>query len=191
MRKTVNRNVGIAVAVGIAVIIGAISFQLYDSAYQRSSIDEYYADNDQNDEKNIKHVVYPDNPQKLYGLIINKDKYLLGENIFIRVTGIPMGLKDSVYFYTPQGIEYLTLPFDGDEKPSIKHYFRPSLIRSESLCDKEEIIGKWSAFFGNMPEEKLYFHVLDEILPHSEDYYLGCNEDSMEIPPYVQPSLGE
>ena len=186
-----NRNVVIAVAVGIAVIIGAISFQLYDSAYQKSSIDEYYADKDHSDEKNIKHVVYPDNPQKLYGLIINKDKYLLGENIFIRVTGIPMGLKDSVYFYTPQGIKYLTLPFDGDEKPSIKHYFRPSLIRSENVCDKEEIIGKWSAFFGNMPEEKLYFHVLAEILPHSEDYYLGCNEDPMEIPPYVQPSLGE
>ena len=112
-----NRNVGIAVAVGIAVIIGAISFQLYDSTYQKSSVEEYYARHEnQSDGKSVKHIVYPDNPQTLFGLVINKDKYLLGENIFIKVNGIPMGLKDSLYFYTPQGTEYLTLPFDGDEK---------------------------------------------------------------------------
>ena len=61
----------------------------------------------------------------------------------------------------------------------------------QNLCDKEDLIGKWSTFFGNMPEEKLYFNVLDEILPHSEEYYLGCNEDALELPPYVQPSIGE
>ena len=186
-----NRNVGIAVAVGIAVIIGAISFQLYDSTYQKSSVEEYYEDQEKGDGKSVKHVVYPDNPQTLFGLVINKDKYLLGENIFIKVNGIPMGLKDSLYFYTPQGTEYLTLPFDGDEKSSFKHYFRPSLSKSVGLCDKEDLIGKWSTFFGNMPEEKLYFNVLDEILPHSEEYYLGCNEDALELPPYVQPSIGE
>ena len=87
--------------------------------------------------------------------------------------------------------KYLTLPFDGDEKSSFKHYFRPSLSNAITLCDKEDLIGKWSTFFGNMPEEKLYFNVLDEILPHSEEYYLGCNEDALELPPYVQPSLGE
>ena len=74
-----NRNVVIAVTVGIAVIIGAVGFQMYESSYQRSSTDEYYASDNQSGEKNIKHVVYPENPQILYGLTINKDKYLLGK----------------------------------------------------------------------------------------------------------------
>ena len=98
-----NRNVGIAVAVGIAVIIGAISFQLYDSTYQRSSVEEYYENQENSDGKSVKHVVYPDNPQTLFGLVINKDKYLLGENVFIKVNGIPMGLKAVSY-------THLTLP---------------------------------------------------------------------------------
>ena len=191
-----NRNVGIAVAVGIAVIIGVISFQMYDSSYQRSTSDEYYTDLDHSDEKSIKHVVYPENPQILYGLTINKDKYLLGENIFMRIQGIPAGLKDSVQFYTPEKILFLNLNFDGDEKSSVKHYFRPSLQKSlrtdtvDGLCDKEQLIGEWTVIFASMPSDRLYFQVMDETLPHSEEYYISCNENPIETP-YVQPSLGE
>ena len=92
MRKIVNRNVGIATAVGIAVIIGAITFQLYESSYQRTTSDEFLSDKNQN-ESGIKHVVYQENPQKLRGLMIMKDKYLLGENVFLRVNDIPMGFS--------------------------------------------------------------------------------------------------
>tara|TARA_B100001750_G_C15366040_1_gene524797 strand:- start:90 stop:671 length:582 start_codon:yes stop_codon:yes gene_type:complete len=193
----VNRNVGIAVAVGVAIIIGAISFQIYESSYQRSSVDEYYADKDHNDAKNIKHVVYPENPQILYGLTINKDKYLLGENVFIKLQGIPMELKDSVLFFTPEGILYLELGFDGMEKSSMKHYFRPALqkgldIANGGVCNKEQLIGKWTVIFASLPDERLHFQVLDETLPHSEQYYLDCNRQSIEVPPpYIQPSLGE
>ena len=192
-----NRNVGIAVAVGIAVIIGAISFQMYDSSYQRSTTDEYYKDLDHSDEKSIKHVVYPENPQILYGLTINKDKYLLGENVFMKILGIPAGLKDSVQFYTPEGVLYLNVNFDGDEKTSMKHYFRPSLQRTlltdtmdNGLCSKEQLVGEWTIIFASMPSDRLNFQVMDEILPHSEEYYMSCNENPIEIP-YVQPSLGE
>ena len=84
-----NKNVGIAVAVGIAVIIGVIGFQIYDSSYQKSTVEEYYDDQTKADDKTVKHVVYPENPQTLYGLTINKDKYLLGENVVIKINGIP------------------------------------------------------------------------------------------------------
>ncbi len=36
-----NRNVGIATAVGIAIIIGVIGFQINDSTYQVSTPEEY------------------------------------------------------------------------------------------------------------------------------------------------------
>ena len=195
MRKIMNRNVVIAVTVGIAVIIGAVGFQMYESSYQRSSTDEYYASDNQSGEKNIKHVVYPENPQILYGLTINKDKYLLGENVFIKILGIPMGLKDSVQFFTPNGILYLDLEFDGNEKSSMKHYFRPALIttvsrESGSLCGKEALIGEWTVMFASLPAERLHFQVMDETLPHSEEHYTGCNTEPIKMP-IIQPSLGQ
>ena len=52
-----NRNVGIATVIGIVIIIGVISFQMYESSYERSTVDEYYSDKTHEDEKNIKHVV--------------------------------------------------------------------------------------------------------------------------------------
>jgi len=191
-----NKNVVIAVTVGIIVIIGAVSFQIYESSYQRSSTEEYYASDKQaTGEKNIKHVVYPENPQILYGLTINKDKYLLGENVFIKVQGIPMGLKDSVQFFTPKGVLYFELEFDGNEKSSTKHYFRPALttmktMSSEGLCGKEALIGEWTVMFASLPMEKLNFQVMDEILPHSEEYYLECDTKAIELP-IMQPSLGK
>ena len=33
--------------------------------------------------QSVAHVVYPDNPQILGPLQINKDKYLLGENVYV------------------------------------------------------------------------------------------------------------
>tara|TARA_B100000029_G_scaffold40616_1_gene37899 strand:+ start:404 stop:985 length:582 start_codon:yes stop_codon:yes gene_type:complete len=192
-----NKNVGIAVVVGIAVIFGVVGFQIYDSTYQKSTVEEYYADQEKSENKVVKHVVYPENPQTLYGLTINKDKYLLGENIFLKVNGIPPGLKDTVLFFTPEGINYLQLPFDGDEKSSFKHYFRPALTKSidrsgGGLCDKEQLVGEWTVMFASMSEDRIYFQVMDETLPHSEQYYKSCLEQSMQIPgEYIQPSLGQ
>ena len=36
-----NKSVGIAAAVGIVIIIGVIGFQIYDTTYQRSTVEEY------------------------------------------------------------------------------------------------------------------------------------------------------
>ena len=189
-----NRNVGIATAVGIAIIIGVIGFQINDTVYYVSTPEEYKKSMGT---QSVAHVVYPDNPQLLGPLQINKDKYLLGENVFIKINGIPPGLQDSVKFFTPGGISYLDLKFDGDEKSSVKHYFRPALAKSfdrsgGGLCDKEQLIGEWTVMFASMPEDRIYFQVMDEVLPHSEQYYLDCLDESTEIPgQYIQPSIGQ
>ena len=39
-----NKSVGIAAAVGIVIIIGVIGFQINETTYQRSSVDEYKED---------------------------------------------------------------------------------------------------------------------------------------------------
>ena len=93
-----------------------------------------------------------------------------------------MGLKDSLLFFTPNGIQYLTLEFDGNEKSSVKHYFRPALVKQLDLCDKEILAGEWTVLFAGLPQERLTFQVMEEMLPGSEEYYEGCGE-AMQFPP--------
>jgi len=178
-----NRNVAIAVVIGIGIIISVIGFQIYDSTYQKSSTEEYYKN-----ESKVSTVVYPENPQYLYGLKINKDKYLLGEKIFMNIGEIPMGLKDYLEIYTPNGKKYLQIPLDGDKKSSFKHYFKPMLSLKSGICDKDELIGKWTILFTGSPENQLKFNVMEEILPYSEEFYVDCNREGMQMP-IREPSL--
>jgi len=179
-----NRNVGIAVGIGIVIIASVIGFQFYDSTYKKSTSEDYYEN-----PQGVSSVVYPENPQYLYGLKINKDKYLLGERIFMNIGEIPMGLEDVLIFYTPSGQAYLPIPIDGDKKSSFKHYFRPMLSLKHGICDKEQLIGEWTVAFQGSPENKLKFNVMEEILPHSEEYYVDCNREGMQMP-QIDPSLG-
>ena len=99
-------KVGIAVIVGIAIIVGVIVIQLDSMSWEKSTTEEYY---DSIGKANVAHVVYPDNPQILGPLQINKDKYLLGENVYVILTGLMPMDKGAVLFYTPGGVLYLSL----------------------------------------------------------------------------------
>jgi len=179
-----NKSVGIAAAVGIVIIIGVIGFQINETTYQRSSVEDYYEDT-----LSVKNVVFPENPQFLHGLKINKDKYLVGEKVFFSVQGIPMGLKDAVNFYTPEGNLFIQYEFDGNEKTNFKHYWKPSLNKRLDICDVEQLMGEWTVLFAGLPDEKLHFQVTNEILPGSEEYYVTCNEKALEIPLMPDPSI--
>jgi len=178
-----NKNIGIATVIGISIIIGVIGFQMYETTYQRSTADEYYSDTNHNDEKNVKHVVYPPNPQTLRGLTINKDTYLMGENIFMTISNIPIGLEDSLLIYTPAGQGYSSIKFDGYEKSSMKHYFKPSLLKQLNLCVKEDLIGEWTIIFAGLPNERLHFNIVDEVLPGQEENYITCSVERIEVMP--------
>jgi len=178
-----NKSVGIATAVGIVIIMGVIGFQIYDTTYQRSTVEEYYEN-----QRGIKNVVYQENPQFLHGLKINKDKYLVGEKIFFSVQGIPMGLKDAVNFYTPEGILFVQYEFDGNEKTNFKHYWKPSLTKQRGICDVEQLIGEWTVMFAGLPDEKLHFQVTNEILPGFEKYYVTCDEVVLQVPLMTDPT---
>ena len=90
-----QKNVAVSIIVGIVIIVGVIGYQMYETTWIRTTSDEYY---DGIGRGEISHVVYPDNPQNLYGLQINKDKYLLGESVFMKVTDIPPELKTEIRF---------------------------------------------------------------------------------------------
>ena len=113
---------------------------------RRSTVEEY-----DKDHVGIKNVVHPENPQFLHGLKINKDKYLVGEKIFFSVKGIPMGLKDAVSFYTPEGILFIQYPFDGNEKTNFKNYWSPSLIKRLGYLRCRTACGRMDCFVCRIP----------------------------------------
>jgi len=166
-----NRNVGIATAVGIAIIIGAIGFQIYDASYIVSSPEDYKKSMGT---QTVAHVVHPDNPQILGPLQINKDKYLLGENIYVILKNLRPQDKGAVQFFTPGGILYDTMGFNGAERDSQKKYFKPQLLKGKNLCEKEQLIGTWTVMFKGYDMAKLYFEMLPDILPNQEHQFEDC-----------------
>ena len=105
-----NKSVSIATAAGVAIIIGIIIFQINETTYQVTSPEDYKKSIGTG---SVAHVVYPDNPQFLGPLQINKDKYLLGENIYVILKDVGPRDRGAVEFYTPGGVLYDTMGFNG------------------------------------------------------------------------------
>ena len=169
--QIMNRNVGIATAVGIAIIIGVIGFQINDTVYYVSTPEEYKKSVGT---QSVAHVVYPDNPQLLGPLQINKDKYLLGENVFAVLKGLKPNDVGSILFITPGGTIYDEWGFNGSERDFQKKYFKPQLLKSKSLCEKEMLIGEWTVMFKGYDMAVLNFEILPEILPNQEHQFVDC-----------------
>ena len=164
-----NRNVGIATGIGIAIIVAVIIFQVEQTMWKQASIDEYY----EKDGK-VAHVVYPDNPQILGPLQINKDKYLLGENVYVILTNLRPQDQGTVQFFTPGGVLYDTMGFNGENRESQKKYFKPGLLKSKNLCEKKDLIGTWTVMFEGYEQAKLYFEMMPDILPNQEGHFVEC-----------------
>ena len=165
-----NKNVGIATGIGIAVIIGVIIFQINETTWKQVSVEEYYEKDGR-----VAGVVYPDNPQILGPLQINKDKYLLGENVYVILKNLRPGDQGSILFITPKNVIYDEWGFNGNERESQKKYFKPQLLKGKNLCEKEDLIGEWTVVFKGYEMSKIYFEMLADTLPNQEWQFEECD----------------
>ena len=166
-----NKFVGIATAVGVAIIIGVIVFQINDTVYKVSTPEEYKKSMGT---QSVAHVVYPDNPQILGPLQINKDKYLLGENVYVVIKDLRPQDKGNVDFFTPEGKLYETIGFNGETKDFHKKYFKPQLLKSKNLCEKEQLVGEWTVMFRGYDMAVINFEMLPDVLPNHEYQFVEC-----------------
>ena len=164
-----NRNVGIATGIGIAVIIGVVIFQVNETMWKQVSVEEYYEKGGK-----VAGVVYPDNPQVLGPLQINKDKYLLGENVYVILKDLRPQDKGTILFMTPKNVVYDEWGFNGEERDYQKKYFKPQLLKSKQLCEKEDLVGEWTVYFKGYGMSKLHFEVLEDTLPNQEHQFVEC-----------------
>ena len=167
-----QKTVGIAVAIGIIIILGVIVYQFNETQWENTPTDEYY----EKQGKGVSHVVYPNNPQFLGPLQINKDKYLLGENIFLILNDLIPTDDGTVLFFTPEGKLYYELMFDGSKYDFKKSYFKPQLSKSSGICEVEQLVGTWTAVFAGYEQYKLRFEIMDRFLPNNEQYFVECSD---------------
>ncbi len=108
---------------------------------------------------------------------IDKSQYLLGENIFIRITNLAQNEKGQIAFLRPMNEThysvYITIPFDGAEKNSFNQYFTPDLSRALKICSVDDLIGTWKVVFQKTNYENISFEILNKTLPGEEDYYIS------------------
>ena len=178
-----NKSVGIATGIGIAIIIGVIIFQVSETTWKQASVEEYY----KKDGK-VAGVVYPDNPQILGPLQINKDKYLLGENIYVILKDLKPVDKGTVQFFAPGGELYQEMGFDGKERDFQKKYFKPQLLKSKQMCTKEQLIGQWTVMFEGYDMAVINFEIIKDVLPNMEHQFVECNI-AYEIDPTTTDSF--
>jgi len=172
-----QKNIGIAVAVGIIIIAAVIAYQFNETTWHVTSTEEYYEKGGK-----VAHVVYPDNPQFLGPLQINKDKYLLGENIFVIINNLQPEDEGVVLFYIPEGKVFYDIPFDGSKNEFKKLYFKPQLLKSRDICQVEQLVGTWTVMFQGYEQFRLEFELVDEFLPNNEQYFEVCS-DPKELSP--------
>ena len=55
-----------------------------------------------------------------------------------------------------------------------KKYFKPQLLKSKNICEKEKLIGQWTVMFKGYDMSKLYFEMVPEILPNMEHQFENC-----------------
>ena len=90
------------------------------------------------------------------------------------ITGLKPQDEGSVLFITPGGILFDEMGFNGENREFQKKYFKPGLIKSKNLCEKEQLVGTWTVMFRDYEMSKLYFEMLPDILPNQESHFVGC-----------------
>ena len=162
-QKTVNKKVAIGVGVVIAIIIGIVAYQMeFENRMEEG------------------HVTYPDNKQTVGSLTINKDKYMIGEVIFITMELNPLE-NGYVQLFNPEGNMYFQFKFNGSADQSPNLYVRPMLEGHYSICTIDDLVGTWTGKISGVtlndkrtgltiePKE-IQFEIINEIISGDERF---------------------
>ena len=169
--------IGVGIVIGIAIIISIISFQM---EIDSNKIQEGYS-------------TYPDNPQTVGSLTINKDKYMIGEIVFVTMELNPLE-NGLVEFYNQDEKLFYKFKFNGSADQSPNLYFRPMLENRYNICTVNDLIGTWTVKISGVtlndkktgltiePRE-MQFNIVNEIIADDERFESWtkdvCSEESL------------
>src|SRR3990172_10904171 len=96
-------------------------------------------------------------------------EHRLGENVFVHIRGLGFNEKGNFRFFTPQGVLFKTVAYDGSISSDFNQYFKPTPSEILDICTPEELIGEWTVTFDNNVYPPLKFKVTDEYLRGAEE----------------------
>ena len=186
-----NIKIIVPIIVGIVIVsIGviAVNNQEYDKMEVEDTLDKELRPNDEKvpeiqeklDEINKINLEneYSPQPREWIGsgpFEIDRSEYVLGEKIFLRMSGLGYEEKGQVAFLRPLNDThysvYLTIPFDGTKKEAFNYYVEPQLSKTRGLCTVDDISGEWRVVFRGTDYKNLEFKITEEILPGQEESY--------------------
>ncbi len=106
---------------------------------------------------------------------IDRSRYVLGENVFVRIHNLQPQDKGQIAFLRPLNEThysvYITIHFDGSKKLSFNQYFKPDLSRILGTCTKNDLLGDWTVVFQGTNYENLHFEIVDQMLPGTEENF--------------------
>lgn len=106
---------------------------------------------------------------------IDRSEYILGEKIFLRIGGLSSNEMGQVVFLMPSNgthyTVYLSIPFNGANKPVFNYYLEPDLSKNRGICSTDDLVGDWRVVFRGTDYPNLEFKVTEEILPGEEENY--------------------
>ena len=110
---------------------------------------------------------------------IDRNEYILGEKIFLRIGGLQFEESGQVVFLMPSNgthyTVYMSIPFDGAKKLAFNYYLEPDLSKARGICSVDDLIGTWKVVFQGTNYPNIEFRVTEEILPGDEpDYEPVC-----------------
>lgn len=132
---------------------------------------------DEVEEKNLENAYSPKVREWITSgpFQIDRSEYVLGEKIFLRVGGLDYEEKGQVVFLKPRNTTYyevyLSIPFDGADRPAFNYYLQPQLSKLKGYCDVDEFIGDWRVVFRGTDYQNLEFEMTEDILPGDEEQY--------------------
>ena len=106
---------------------------------------------------------------------IDRSEYVLGEKIFLRIGGLAHDEKGQVAFLRPLNNThysvFITIPFDGGNKPAFNYYVEPQLSKTKGYCTADDFVGDWRVVFRGTDYPNLEFEITEQILPGAENSF--------------------
>ena len=147
----------------VAVPIIAIIFGVAIVAFPAGDQCDYENDPDCDDHIKQQHDIVWAGP-----IGVLQYEHRIGENVYFLIRDLQPNEKGAIGVFTPYGVLYKTIYYDGSKKPDFNQFFFPDTTAELEICTPEELMGVWKVVFTDKSYPTLEFEITDEWLPGAE-----------------------
>lgn len=111
---------------------------------------------------------------------ISQPTYKLGENIFLSVHGLKPDETGNILIIQPNGVTWVTIPFNGTLKSDFNYYNKPDTNVAKKIFKPEDLVGTWKVIFQGASYEPISFEILNEFVKGAEKDIVSIETNATE-----------